>query len=1043
MSDSLKNDLPIPDRSSVGDLTDLLSAEMPNRLDWLDVDEERYRVLDEVLPHQNLDSVPELEAAWAQLGQDAPGALARLPTNQGDWHPTLETPFWSERVDAPGPSDQRRALKDLLQHLRGLLESGLVGDSLTDALRSRYSEDILERDASVITAARSRWEGRLGHLYVDAELHEGCAGGKKGRSAALKSAIASSAPYALQADKCGGCVLAQAGRCSVLNKELVHRIDLERSPLTEEDWTKARTASPLIASLSAEEVAALSKVGEVGVRMRKAAILADRKARHGAVSASTSSSKALSPRTARELEGAGMSAASVLAALKEGKSPDPLRVLKAHTRERLRLHAERLLTTGSAGLDLKLASAQDPHMMVLAQQAPLFGRLYVDVSYWPSRQAALEALAHAPDQARNVPFVLGEPGGAPTSPDFLRMDVQQAVLARWAAVKGGAREGAPLPAPFRKEAASWLRDHALDPTAWEKLATEVYQTPLPVEVKSYADLSGLRLSAKNLKWGAMKESLLQAEGQPAAVADPLPRIQLQQLLVKMAGGDHSQKVRAEIDLLPPELRKQASFHWGLLGRFYTLSELTAPGHKKASAALPVKSPDQGWGAFLSQQPVMDRLAKRVVEVWGPAKGEVILKKALASGPLALLKVARKSWASKTAVAEWSGPVVYKEAARLLWEGARGVDWDTAVAHMRTASSALPATGSDWTVPVAGSDNLKARQVAALPHTPAHGVLAGWAHGRKAALWATLASGVQGGAAVADLLQRRTASDHGLKAAAEDPHRQGMLVDLFKREEGLLGGAYVLASSAEDCRKAPKSKTARRVLAQPGKCEGCSHRQVNGSCGVYGLPVVAAEDLTYDTRDLRVALSAAAGRGVMSSSQVNKVLKAAEDAPSSKLRGLIKAVHLKGGSAALSGGKTRKWAGVAQHEHVADKSANVPAAAARLLDWASSQVAAGALRRDVVRGVQAGWAPHVTKTVVSELREILSKAAQAPSLAVMASSSEGAASGAEEVQSFQLQSSFQVEVPSLRPVKSAGLDVSLKGGGGNVSLNRAPKNRPQE
>lgn len=988
-------DLPQPDRHALGDLTDLLSSEMPSRLDWLHVDEEEYRTTLEALPRQNLDAMPELEEAWAQLGQDAPGALARVPINQGGWHPTLEAPFWSERADAPGPADQRKSLQELLLRMRTLMEGGQVGQSLLDALRSEFPSDVLERHANMLKAARARWEGRLGHLYVDADLHEDCRAPKAGRSKALTAAAASPAPYALRADKCGGCVLAQEGRCSVLNKELVHRVDLERSPLTEEDWQQVRRASPLVSSLSPDDVARVLKAHpqDVAARMRVAANLAEGKLRQARLAPAEADGSALSARVARAVEGSGLTSAQVLGALKAASAPDPLRLSAAAERERLQRFAEELLRRGSAQvLDLKLASTADPRMTVLAQEAPLFGQLYVDLSYWPTREAAAQALAAAPDAVRQVPFLIGQPGGAPQSLDFGSPVVQEVVFTRWAASQGCAPGS--MPGAFRKLASEFSSKAAsMTPSDWKRLALQAYEAPLPPEAREYRDLSSWRLNPQALTWGQVKAALIKAPAAPAALEDPRPRAALHQLLERMASGEHSNALRAEIDLLPAPLARQASFHFGLLGRLYLLPEV-GTGIKRASS-VPVKQEGQDWATFLKSAAVVQNLAKRVVAVWGPARAERILKEA--RGAEQILKVARQAWARPLARREWQGPVVYKEAARLLWEQAQSVDWGSAVALGKAAAARTSASSADWSIPVAGAENLRARRAALDRSAPGHEVLAGWEAGRKAPLWAALAEGVQGGKRVKDVIKVRTASSRALAQSAADPNRQGPLVTLFQKEEGLLGGAYVLASTSEDCRKAPKSRTARRVLSS-ARCGSCHHKQANGSCGVYGLPLVSASALRYDVKDLRVAVASAQGRGVMTPAQAARVLASARDSDGPALRSLIKAVHLWRKPAAQSA--AREWQGPVLTAHVSSGGVDVPAERARLLDWARAQVSAGAYRQDVVRGVQAGWNPEVVRGVIAELRPILAAAPKAEAH-LLTASSVGAETGLGDLQSFDL------------------------------------------
>jgi len=73
--------------AELGDISKLIEgSEGPANIDWLNVDEAEYRETD-VLPKQNLDIVPDLQAAWSH--QDAP-AHGNLEPNTGEPHTMLD-----------------------------------------------------------------------------------------------------------------------------------------------------------------------------------------------------------------------------------------------------------------------------------------------------------------------------------------------------------------------------------------------------------------------------------------------------------------------------------------------------------------------------------------------------------------------------------------------------------------------------------------------------------------------------------------------------------------------------------------------------------------------------------------------------------------------------------------------------------------------------------------------------------------------------------------------------------------------------------------
>ena len=108
----------------------------------------------------------------------------------------------------------------LLKFAAKEMNEGLMGDTLTEMLNVRFTPQLLKAAEPLLNELRSKHEGLAGTIYVDASLYAtptGVTGCEKG---ALKHR-ANQIKTVLAMPRCGGCVHAREGRCSVYNKPLI------------------------------------------------------------------------------------------------------------------------------------------------------------------------------------------------------------------------------------------------------------------------------------------------------------------------------------------------------------------------------------------------------------------------------------------------------------------------------------------------------------------------------------------------------------------------------------------------------------------------------------------------------------------------------------------------------------------------------------------------------------------------------------------------------------------------------------------------------
>lgn len=197
--------------ADLGNLDDFLKAGSVSNLDWLEVDPAEYRKED-TLPRQNLDVVPDLEAAWAHEGEVGSKYVpnrAGAPRTMGDMgqeHGLLRA----------SPADIRKTAR------LALLQSDDPG-KLRQALLSRYDRQSLQAARSIIAEVLAE-RGLLGRVYVAAEDFPSCHTGSA-KASQFVQRFAREAKYLVAKPRCAGCVHAHQSptggeTCSVFHKEI-------------------------------------------------------------------------------------------------------------------------------------------------------------------------------------------------------------------------------------------------------------------------------------------------------------------------------------------------------------------------------------------------------------------------------------------------------------------------------------------------------------------------------------------------------------------------------------------------------------------------------------------------------------------------------------------------------------------------------------------------------------------------------------------------------------------------------------------------------
>ena len=233
------------------DLTEFFkdgSGSGPADLDWLDVDEETYRAMDQ-LPKQNLDITPDLKAIWRHEDESASKFVPNTgaPQTMGDM---------SQRF---GPL--RASPEDISRTARLVVMQSTDPTSIAHALQSRYDQTSLREARTALSTVMAE-RGLLGRYYIDAADFPDCDQGTK--AAKFVQRFAKGSTFVKAKSACADCQHRQVQadgslpRCSIFHKQIVMDV-----PYTEEI---AQAVEDSYERAKGEKVAAKAKTPKERIR---------------------------------------------------------------------------------------------------------------------------------------------------------------------------------------------------------------------------------------------------------------------------------------------------------------------------------------------------------------------------------------------------------------------------------------------------------------------------------------------------------------------------------------------------------------------------------------------------------------------------------------------------------------------------------------------------------------------------------------------------------------------------------------------------------
>lgn len=397
--------------SELGDIGDILDEKPVARLDWLEVSEEDYRA-SEVLPKQNLDAIPELEAQWKALSDADKYRLS--PENREPSRPN--TPFWSEK-DTPSHLSDEDVAGLIAEFARREVQAGATAREVVARLQGRFDRQALAKAKQALKDVLAHERGLLGAVYLDAALFEDC---HQGHAPALVP-FNRQARFVLAKDTCGDCIHNREGRCAVLKKEIV--MEVQYDPALWQSYEDGFR----------REGKDVAKIAHLPVRERlRTAFQMPAQAPAPEVALAEKPVERRAPR---------MSWAQAQALLaKAPGAPAPV-VADPAVAKKLRATAHAMMAGRGHDRDLVARVQSDPDLAPLRPHLHVLGHLYLDLSFFPTRQAAQAfqaKLAQAP------PFTVGAPGDAvgqrhagESALNIHRPDVIAHVARRFALVKVG------------------------------------------------------------------------------------------------------------------------------------------------------------------------------------------------------------------------------------------------------------------------------------------------------------------------------------------------------------------------------------------------------------------------------------------------------------------------------------------------------------------------------------------------------------------------------------------------------------------------------
>lgn len=203
------------DDGSMGDISSVIGRGPVADLSWLAVDEEEYRKKS-VVPHQNLDIIPELSRALQQTPEGIP---ERLPYK--DILIVNENPLYT-------PALRFEDLNKITRQAAHYVYRGDSKDEVLNKLSVEWPADHLQQATGKIASILED-QGLLGNVYIASDHFGGCVNNKNEIEFVRKHA--KKALYVLGSEKCNGCVKNINGRCASFSKYIVDQIPYDQNLL--------------------------------------------------------------------------------------------------------------------------------------------------------------------------------------------------------------------------------------------------------------------------------------------------------------------------------------------------------------------------------------------------------------------------------------------------------------------------------------------------------------------------------------------------------------------------------------------------------------------------------------------------------------------------------------------------------------------------------------------------------------------------------------------------------------------------------------------
>lgn len=877
--------------SDLGDIGSILEDKPRANLDWLEVDEEEYRALD-TLPQQPNDSLPELEAQWGNLTDADQYRLSY--ENQ---LPEKSTTSYGENRILPGEVVGSEAVKVVETFTKRHLQAGVKGSDIIEILKSNFDSEVLSRSKEAVRSVLAE-RGLLGSVYVDSTLFDDCykGGPVKGLTPNTKSA-----KYVLSKSQCSDCIHNQKGRCSVFQKEIALEIQYDEQLWGDyEDRLKAER----------KDIEALKNL-PVKARLQKALLNSPLP-------------------TVEALDGKPIVAdptanISYEEALSQLKSADIKQEIVANLRiKRKQNRIAQEMMRGNHGPHIRDLIASDLDLAPLKDELYVLGNLHLDLSYFPTYKEAstfIDSLEAVPPIVVGIPFEeqrLDTRYAQASTLDIKGTEALKYAISRYLVVKSGHEmddkkraQGDKLFALLQKTSESRVRE----------FLQKVYQSPVPDKVREYV-ATAIYDPTEGMTPEEADKWLREASSRKRVVLQSPQKLANQKAVVgRMLRGDHGDRVST---LISQDARLSSlEPHLYLLGNLYVDTKLASPTEVEAAALanpdlreLPLLTPNNQ-DTFFSKPEVHARIAERIAKVKGVRGSEQaklvrnMVAKFEAASEAKIKAIARKAFATpvKEVVAIHDSPYRVSPELEVTEEEVQSFMEAIASKKQARAFNVL----ADYLQEEGGPELLESLQnrigldTIKKVYLSGNGKVASNLKASKTAkqdameiLSAVLSdnykpsgikpptkrmSNTKVGKFLRDQLMKGK-QGKGLVEALKTAFSYSELLDqapvliAYREEEGLYGRAYSTADSYDSCHEGTqKVSPSVQQIVKASKCEGCIYNKI-GRCLLYGKSLVSSP--TYSEESVEAALRYRLAKGQITERDARSVMQMDTD-PKTKTR----------------------------------------------------------------------------------------------------------------------------------------------------------------